>query len=66
MGYIAYNQTQSYIDRMLTTTVSLFAASSCYFSTFVRSIGSIKHCDCNYILGIKTKDVQGSRAYIRL
>ncbi|MCS7113374.1 MAG: hypothetical protein NZ955_05385 [Candidatus Bathyarchaeota archaeon] len=51
---------------MLTTTVSLFAASSCYFSTFVRSIGSIKHCDCNYILGIKTKDVQGSRAYIRL
>lgn len=42
--------------------VSLFAAAcderisiavpSCYFCTFVGSIGRIKHCDCNYIPGI--------------
>lgn len=43
-------------------TVSLFAAAcdqriavavpSCYFCTFAGSIGSIHHCDCNYVPGI--------------
>jgi len=43
-------------------TVSLFAAAcderiaiavpSCYFCTFAGSIGSIFHCDCNYVPGI--------------
>ncbi len=43
-------------------TVSLFAAAcetriavampSCYFCTFVGSIGSIHHCACNYVPGI--------------
>lgn len=43
-------------------TISLFAAAcderisiavpSCYFCTFVGSIGRIRHCDCNYIPGI--------------
>jgi len=43
-------------------TVSLFAAAvderigiaipSCYFCTFAGSIGSIHHCDCNYIPGM--------------
>lgn len=43
-------------------TVSLFAAAvdqrftaaapGCYFNTFAGSIGSIHHCDCNYIPGI--------------
>jgi hypothetical protein len=43
-------------------TISLFAAAvdprftvavpSCYFNTFAGSIGSIHHCDCNYIPGI--------------
>ena len=43
-------------------TVSLFAAAceprisvavpSCYFCTFQGSIGSIHHCDCNYVPGI--------------
>lgn len=43
-------------------TVSLFAAAcderiavavpSCYFNTFVGSIGSIRHCDCNYVPGM--------------
>jgi hypothetical protein len=43
-------------------TVSLFAAAcdtriavavpSCYFCTFVGSIGTIHHCDCNYVPGI--------------
>ncbi len=43
-------------------TVSLFAAAcderiavavpSCYFCTFRASIGSIRHCDCNYVPGI--------------
>jgi len=43
-------------------TVSLFAGAmderiavtvpSCYFSTFVGSVGSIAHCDCNYVPGI--------------
>jgi hypothetical protein len=43
-------------------TVSLFAAAcelriavsvpSCYFCTFRGSIGSIRHCDCNYVPGI--------------
>ena len=43
-------------------TVSLFAAAcdsritvavpGCYFSTFAGSIGSIIHCDCNYVPGI--------------
>jgi dienelactone hydrolase len=45
-------------------TVALFAAAcderislaapSCYFCTFTGSIGSIYHCDCNYIPGILT------------
>lgn len=45
-------------------TVSLFAAAcderitvaapSCYFCTFTGSIGSIFHCECNYIPGILT------------
>lgn len=45
-------------------TVSLFAAAcepritvavpSCYFCTFKGSIGSIKHCECNYIPGMLT------------
>ncbi|MCG3148490.1 MAG: hypothetical protein PCFJNLEI_01934 [Verrucomicrobiae bacterium] len=44
-------------------TVSLFAAAcdvriavavpSCYFCTFAGSIGSIFHCDCNYVPGIQ-------------
>ncbi|MBD3243531.1 MAG: hypothetical protein GF331_23275 [Chitinivibrionales bacterium] len=43
-------------------TVSLWAAAmderigvsvpSCYFCTFVGSIGSIRHCDCNYVPGM--------------
>ena len=43
-------------------TVSLFAAAcdtrisvavpGCYFNTFAGSIGSIIHCDCNYVPGI--------------
>ncbi|MDA1190603.1 MAG: acetylxylan esterase [Candidatus Poribacteria bacterium] len=43
-------------------TVTLFAAAcdtrisvavpSCYFCTFVGSIGTIHHCDCNYVPGI--------------
>ena len=43
-------------------TVSLFAAAcdtriavavpGCYFNTFAGSIGSIRHCDCNYVPGI--------------
>lgn len=43
-------------------TISLFAAAcdtriavavpSCYFCTFQGSIGSIYHCDCNYVPGI--------------
>ncbi len=43
-------------------TVSLFAAAcderisvavpSCYFCTFEGSIGTIRHCDCNYVPGI--------------
>jgi len=43
-------------------TISLFAAAcdpritvavpSCYFCTFAGSIGSIHHCDCNYVPGI--------------
>ena len=43
-------------------TVSLFAAAcdtrisvavpGCYFNTFAGSIGSIMHCDCNYVPGI--------------
>ncbi len=43
-------------------TVSLFAAAcdtrislampGCYFNTFAGSIGSIFHCDCNYVPGI--------------
>ncbi|MBF0244147.1 MAG: acetylxylan esterase [Planctomycetes bacterium] len=43
-------------------TVSLYAAAveprftvtapSCYFCTFAGSIGSINHCDCNYVPGI--------------
>jgi dienelactone hydrolase len=43
-------------------TVSLYAAAcderiavavpSCYFCTFAGSIGSIPHCDCNYVPGI--------------
>ncbi len=43
-------------------TVSLFAAAcdtritvaipSCYFCTFEHSIGSIHHCECNYVPGI--------------
>ena len=43
-------------------TVTLFAAAcdtrisvampSCYFCTFAGSIGSINHCDCNYVPGI--------------
>ena len=43
-------------------TVSLFAAAcdtrisvsvpGCYFCTFAGSIGSIAHCDCNYVPGI--------------
>jgi hypothetical protein len=43
-------------------TVSLWAAAvderisvavpSCYFCTFVGSIGTIHHCDCNYVPGI--------------
>jgi hypothetical protein len=43
-------------------TTSLFAAAcderirvampGCYFCTFVGSIGSIHHCDCNYVPGI--------------
>ncbi|TET12558.1 hypothetical protein E3J84_01415 [Candidatus Aerophobetes bacterium] len=42
--------------------ISLFAAAcderitvavpSCYFNTFQKSIGTIKHCECNYIPGI--------------
>jgi hypothetical protein len=36
---------------------------SCSFSTFVGSIGSIAHCDCNYVPGIlqlgETYDVAG-------
>lgn len=45
-------------------TVSLFAAAcderitvaapSCYFCTFAGSIGSIYHCDCNYVPGMLT------------
>jgi dienelactone hydrolase len=45
-------------------TISLFApacderislaAPSCYFCTFTDSIGSIHHCECNYIPGIMT------------
>ena len=45
-------------------TVSLFAAAcderiklampSCYFNTFEDSIGTIKHCECNYIPGMMT------------
>jgi dienelactone hydrolase len=45
-------------------TVSLFAAAvderigiaipSCFFCTFEHSIGSIWHCDCNYVPGIMT------------
>lgn len=43
-------------------TVSLFAAAcderisvavpSCYFCTFEHSIGSIRHCECNYVPGL--------------
>lgn len=43
-------------------TVSLFAAAcetriavavpSCYFCTFVGSIGTIRHCECNYVPGV--------------
>lgn len=43
-------------------TTSLFAAAcddrirvsvpSCYFCTFAGSIGSLRHCDCNYVPGI--------------
>lgn len=43
-------------------TVTLFAAAcdtrisvalpSCYFCTFEGSLGSIRHCDCNYVPGI--------------
>lgn len=43
-------------------TVSLFAAAcetriavtvpSCYFCTFEGSIGTIRHCDCNYVPGV--------------
>lgn len=43
-------------------TVSLFAAAcetriavavpSCYFCTFEGSIGSIRHCECNYVPGV--------------
>ena len=45
-------------------TVSLFASAcderialgmpSCYFCTFEHSIGSIRHCECNYVPGIMT------------
>lgn len=45
-------------------TMSLFAAAcepriaasvpSCYFCTFAESIGSIWHCECNYVPGIMT------------
>ena len=45
-------------------TISLFAAAcdtrigvavpSSYFCTFTRSIGSINHCECNYVPGIMT------------
>ena len=43
-------------------TISLFAAAcdtrialsmpGCYFCTFVGSIGTIRHCDCNYVPGM--------------
>jgi len=57
-------------------TVSLFAGAmderitvtvpSCYFCTFVGSIGTIAHCDCNYVPGIlrlgEMSDVAGLTA----
>ncbi len=51
----------SVIDERITVSVP-----SCYFCSFKESIGTIYHCECNYVPGILERSRSLSRAFLQI